>query len=138
VVGVIKAALSLRHQTIPPVVHFERLNSHIVLDNSPFFVNTKLRRWESPGDEPRRVAVNSFGFGGTNAHVVLEEYFRPAAAAKELAPAVGGGALIVLSARSADRLAVQVRQFLEIMRSGAFADSDLLNVAYTLQAAAMR
>ena len=53
-------------------LHFEQPNPKIDFDDSPFFVNTRLRRWPRRGG-PRRAGVSSFGIGGTNAHVVLEE-----------------------------------------------------------------
>ena len=69
--GLIKAALALKHRQIPASLHFENPNPEIDFDHSPFYVNTSLRAWEGP--QPRRAAVNCFGIGGTNAHLVLEE-----------------------------------------------------------------
>ncbi|MDJ0620297.1 MAG: SDR family NAD(P)-dependent oxidoreductase [Calothrix sp. MO_192.B10] len=70
--GLIKTVLALKHQQIPPTLHFQQANPNIDLENSPFYVNTKLSQWERNGN-PRRAGVSSFGMGGTNAHVVLEE-----------------------------------------------------------------
>ena len=75
--GVIKVLLSFENGQIPPSIHFEKPNEHIDFENTPFFVNTRLRRWEQPTGRPRRGAVSSFGYSGTNAHVVLEEYPAP-------------------------------------------------------------
>ncbi len=72
VAGLIKAALTLKHQEIPPSLHFKNPNPHIDFEHSPFFVNTALRPWPKE-NRPRRAGVSSFGIGGTNAHVVLEE-----------------------------------------------------------------
>ena len=72
VCGLIKAVLALEHRQIPPSLHFERPNPQIDFANSPFFVNTALRDWETDG-QPRRAGVTSLGMGGTNAHVILEE-----------------------------------------------------------------
>ena len=72
VAGFIKAVLSLKHQQIPPSLGFKIPNPHIDFANSPFFVNDKLRKWESSGT--RRAGVSSFGVGGTNVHAILEEY----------------------------------------------------------------
>nr|VFJ62646.1 MAG: Acyl transferase domain-containing protein [Candidatus Kentron sp. DK] len=72
VAGLIKTALALKNRRIPPSLHFKTPNPNIDFENSPFYVNTELRDWESPG-APRRAGVSSFGMGGTNAHVVLEE-----------------------------------------------------------------
>jgi acyl transferase domain-containing protein/acyl carrier protein len=71
--GFIKTALALKHKIIPPSLHFETPNPKIDFKNSPFYVITTLQEWESNG-YPRRAGVSSFGIGGTNAHVVLEEW----------------------------------------------------------------
>ncbi|CAG0936137.1 polyketide synthase 7 [Thermoflexales bacterium] len=70
--GLIKTVLMLQHRQIPPSLNFEQPNPQINWTDSAFFVNTVLRSWEE-GNLPRRAGVNSFGLGGTNAHIVLEE-----------------------------------------------------------------
>ncbi|MDF2859001.1 MAG: hypothetical protein K0Q87_4852, partial [Neobacillus sp.] len=72
VASLIKVLLSFAHKQIPPSLNFEEENDHIGFRNTPFYVNTQLREWKS--STPRRAAVSSFGFSGTNAHLVLEEY----------------------------------------------------------------
>ncbi len=72
IVSLIKAALALEHKKLPPSINYRRSNPAINFPESPFFVNTECREWESDG-RPRRAAVNSLGIGGTNAHVILEE-----------------------------------------------------------------
>lgn len=72
VAGLIKTVLALENGAIPPSLHFERINPHIEIETSPFYVNAKLRVWEKEST-PRRAGVTSLGIGGTNAHVVLEE-----------------------------------------------------------------
>ncbi|MES1245585.1 MAG: amino acid adenylation domain-containing protein, partial [Acidobacteriota bacterium] len=71
VAGLMKLVLSLRHGLLPPSLHFKRPNPGLGLEDSPFRVNDTLRPWTAPG--PRRGGVSSFGIGGTNAHVVVEE-----------------------------------------------------------------
>ncbi|CAO3460592.1 hypothetical protein [Azospirillum argentinense] len=72
ITGFVKALLSLTHRRIPASLNFERPNEQIDFASSPFFVNTVSRDWPAGGG-PRRAAVSSFGFSGTNAHVVIEE-----------------------------------------------------------------
>lgn len=72
VAGFIKTTLSLYHQQLVPSLHYKEENPNIQFSKTPFFVNTSLKKWES--DQPRRAGVSSFGVGGTNVHVVLEEY----------------------------------------------------------------
>jgi acyl transferase domain-containing protein len=72
VTGLIKAVLSLEARLLPPSLHFERSSPEIQLDDSPFYVNSRLAEWQSD-DGPLRAGVSAFGIGGTNAHVILEE-----------------------------------------------------------------
>ncbi|MGC3998939.1 MAG: SDR family NAD(P)-dependent oxidoreductase [Anaeromyxobacter sp.] len=72
VVGLIKAVQVLRHRAVPGQVHFSRLNPHIHLDGTRLAIPTALTPWPD-GAQPRCAGVSSFGVGGTNAHVVLEE-----------------------------------------------------------------
>jgi acyl transferase domain-containing protein len=68
--SLIKTVLTLEHGVIPPSLNFARPNPQINFDETPFYVNDKLRAWESDG--PRRAAVSSFAIGGINAHLILE------------------------------------------------------------------
>ncbi len=72
VAGLIKAALVLHHEEIPATLHFKTPNPKIDFANSPFKIADKLIPY-ARGKQPRRTAVSSFGFGGTNVHVILEE-----------------------------------------------------------------
>ena len=73
VTGLIKMALSLYHKMIPPSLHFSKANPKLDLENSPFYVNATLQQWNTKPGMPRRGGVSSFGTGGTNAHVVVEQ-----------------------------------------------------------------
>ncbi len=73
VIGLIKAALSLKHKQIPASLHCNQPNSEINFNEGPFYINDQLRQWDKKGGNPRRAGVSSFGIGGTNVHVVLEE-----------------------------------------------------------------
>lgn len=78
IVGIIKTALSLHHETLPRHLHFGTLNPHINLTGAALEIPTENLGWKR-GERARRAGVSSFGFGGTNAHVILEE--APAATA---------------------------------------------------------
>jgi acyl transferase domain-containing protein len=73
VAGFIKAVLALKHKKIPASLNFSNPNPEIDFSSIPFFVNAELTDWRE-SDHPRRAGVSSFGIGGTNAHVILEEY----------------------------------------------------------------
>ena len=72
VAGLIKTVLSLQHQQIPPSLFYNAANPNIDFAQSPFYVNTTLKSWST--DQKRRAGVSSFGVGGTNVHVILEEF----------------------------------------------------------------
>jgi malonyl CoA-acyl carrier protein transacylase len=73
-VGLLKVALALKHGILPPSINVQTLNPRIDWAKSPFKVQTVRADWPRPADAPRRAALSSFGFGGTNFHVVLEEH----------------------------------------------------------------
>ncbi|MDT0125324.1 SDR family oxidoreductase [Paenibacillus sp. RRE4] len=70
--GVTKVVQALRHKNIPASINFDQPNPYIHFTDSPLYVNDKLMPWESDG-KPRRGGISSFGFSGTNCHIVLEE-----------------------------------------------------------------
>jgi acyl transferase domain-containing protein/acyl carrier protein/NAD(P)-dependent dehydrogenase (short-subunit alcohol dehydrogenase family) len=72
--GILKAIFALHEKLLPPSLNFHRPNPDIDFSKSPFYVNTTLKPWERAKDEARCAGVSAFGFGGTNFHVVLEEY----------------------------------------------------------------
>ncbi len=72
VAGFIKTVLALEHRQLPPSLNFSKPNPLIDFERSPFYVNTRLRDWDSD-HRPRRAGVTSLGIGGTNAHAILEE-----------------------------------------------------------------
>lgn len=74
VAGIIKATMALYHKVLPPTIKVSQPLKAIVSGLSPFYVNTQKRPWMPAETHPRRAAVSSFGFGGSNYHCVLEEY----------------------------------------------------------------
>lgn len=125
IAGLVKAVLALRHEAIPPTLHFTAPNPEIDFESSPFFVNSRLHPWPR-GEAPRRAGISSFGFGGTNAHVVIEE--APVVPAE---PSRRPAHLLVLSARSERALdAVSARLAEHLTAHG---DLEIADVAFTLQ-----
>ncbi len=85
--GLIKTLLALRHQTLPPIANFERPSESIKLAGSPFAINATSEPWvRRAPDVPRRAAVSGFGFGGINAHLLVEEWMPERAAARPSRP----------------------------------------------------
>jgi acyl transferase domain-containing protein len=125
VAGLIKTALAFRHEKIPATLNFSEPNPKIDFEDSPFYVNTKLKDWKR-GSTPRRAGVSAFGVGGTNAHVVLEE-----APVTEPSGPSRGEQLLVFSARSAKALDEATANFAEHLK--AHPEINLADAAYTLQ-----
>ena len=75
IAGIIKATLALHHKILPPTLHCSEPSPDLNLGSTPFYINTETRPWVRPaGGSPRRAGVSAMGFGGINAHCVLEEH----------------------------------------------------------------
>lgn len=130
IAGLIKVALALRHATLPPHLHFHTLNPHIAADGFPFHIPTVATPWLPVAD--RRIAgVSSFGFSGTNAHIVLEEAPRPLTPSPLAGEGWGGGNILALSARDLEALNELRRQ---TDAAVAAPNADLAGLAATLSA----
>ncbi len=126
VAGLIKTVLALKHKQIPPSLHFEEPNPQIDFANSPFYVNNKLSEWKVD-KHPRRSGVSSFGIGGTNAHVILEE--APVFTTKESVSRPWQ--LLVISAKTQTALESATTNLANYLVQ--HPDSNLADIAYTLQ-----
>ncbi|MCP4401849.1 MAG: SDR family NAD(P)-dependent oxidoreductase, partial [bacterium] len=131
VASVQKVLLCLKHKQFVPTLHFSAPNEHFAFQHSPFYVNTELKPWETASEVPRRAAVSSFGFSGTNAHIVIEEYVPEMR--NSSTPTPHHPAIIVLSAKNEVRLREQAQRVLSAIAKQSFSANDLLDMAYTLQ-----
>ncbi len=106
IAGVTKVALQMRYKTLVPSIHAEVLNPDIDFDVSPFYVHKELSPWESPRLNgklmPRRAGISAFGAGGSNAHLILEEYI--ASSSPTVSRDEKTSYLFVLSAKSRNDL----------------------------------
>ena len=130
VAGLIKVLLAMRHEVIPPNLHFTALNPNIKFGVDRFEIPTVPRAWPR-GAVPRIAGVSSFGFGGTNAHVVLEE--PPASSAPRIVRAAPDGSrtstveitsetrrtahLLAVSAQSDNALAALAARYADLVRA---------------------
>jgi amino acid adenylation domain-containing protein len=115
VTGLIKTVLALEHRQLPPSLHFEQPNPRIDFAAAPVYVNAALASWPAgPEGGPRRAGVNSFGLGGTNAHVVVEEAPAPASALR-----TRPWQLLTLSARTPEALAAAGERLAAHLADGA-------------------
>ncbi len=104
--GLIKTALALHHRVLPPTL-VDTPNPKLGIEDTPFYLNTEARPWVHGGPTPRRAGVNAFGFGGINAHAILEEYRGPQPDAPEMLRATEA---VLLDGGSADALKARVAE----------------------------
>lgn len=129
VAGVMKVALALKHGVIPANINCDTPNPNLQLEESPFFIPTKTIPWEKKKNEPRRAGVTSLGFGGTNAHVVLEEFELNIAQEEVTMPQQKK--LFLFSARTKVALEQMKQQYIQYL--GEHPDVHMDSMAYTLQ-----
>jgi acyl transferase domain-containing protein/acyl carrier protein len=124
IAGLIKTVLMLKHKKLPPLINFTKPNPEMDIENSPFYINTKLRDW----DAAYRIAgVNSFGMGGTNAHVIIAE---PPENQSQAIPK--SAALLALSAKTEAALEKVTQNLAHFLEENPYVN--LHDVAYTLHA----
>ena len=137
VASVQKVLLSMRHKTLVPSLNVEKENILFNFDSSPFYISSKKQAWKSSPDSLRRAAVSSFGFSGTNAHLVIEEYVGKNNKENTItAEAQGGDVIIPLSARTKQQLLQKARDLSEFLNDKTLTQSQSSNlkaIAYTLQ-----
>ncbi len=107
IAGLIKVVLALQHREIPPHLHFRKMNPHIDWKGIPVEIPVECRPW-NPEGRKRLAGVSSFGFSGTNAHIIVEE---APAEEREAPPAGHGVHLLALSARSEAALAEVIARY---------------------------
>ncbi len=122
--SLIKAAMALHQKQLPPSIYFEKPNSRIDFCNSAIYINDVAQKWKSKNG-PRRCGVSSFGFSGTNCHMILEEYIKP----NERERAANSPILLAVSAQSEEALLEILQRYLEDIE---YYQSNLLeDVCYT-------
>jgi amino acid adenylation domain-containing protein len=139
IAGLLKAILAIENKQLPASLHFHTPNPEADFSGTPLYVNTSLKDWDlPPSQHVRRAAVNSFGIGGTNVHVIVEEYQEEK---RNTTPRqidqqqmVGGGNhLLVFSAKSDSALQATCLNFLQFLSDNP--NCNMGDVAYTLQTA---
>ncbi|MES2350365.1 MAG: SDR family NAD(P)-dependent oxidoreductase [Pseudomonadota bacterium] len=128
VAAVTKVLLQLKHRQLAPSLHALPANPYIDFAATPFHAQTELAEWTPPAMQKRRACVSSFGAGGSNAHLVLDEYQAPARLDQQAAEKTQ---LFLLSARDADALCNYAREMLDFLATDVA--STLADIAYTSQ-----
>ncbi|MFJ9948568.1 SDR family NAD(P)-dependent oxidoreductase [Kitasatospora sp. NPDC091207] len=130
VAGLTKVLLQLHHRTLVPSLHAEHPNPAVDFDRTPFHVQQRTAEWRPPAPGvPLRAALSSFGAGGVNAHLVVEE--APERRSTEPSPAAGPH-LVLLSALDDDRLREQCRRLAARLRTDG--NPTVADIAFTLRA----
>ncbi|EYF04556.1 Long-chain-fatty-acid--CoA ligase [Chondromyces apiculatus DSM 436] len=129
--GLLKLLLCLQKRELPATIHFSSLNPHIQLDESPFYIVDRHQEWRPrPGSPALLGGVSSFGSGGANAHVVLEEYRQP----ERRGPGAQGPHVFVLSAKNEEQLRTYAGNVLSWLRAGEReATATFADVVFTFQ-----
>ncbi|WP_233603296.1 SDR family NAD(P)-dependent oxidoreductase [Pedobacter sp. KBW06] len=127
IAGVVKVLLALKHRILPGNPHLKTPNEYLKLKDTPFHLQKETREWTTENNKLRIAGISSFGFGGSNAHLILQEY--RAENKKYAAP--GGAVVILLSARNSARLREQAKNLSDHLEL--HPDVDLHRMAYTLQ-----
>ena len=134
IAGLIKIALALHHKVLPPTINCDEPNPKLELEKTPFYLNTETRPWiHADSHTPRRAEVNAFGFGGINAHVVLEEYPDTRAVPSVSHDLNWETEVVTLQGDSRDALIEQAEQLVRSLMTSP--DVSLKDVAYTLNTA---
>ncbi len=131
VVGMIKVILQIRHRKIAKSLHCDTISPLIDLKRTPYRIAQQAVDWEVPAGQTRIGGVSSFGFGGVNAHVVIEEYV-------DLTSGHGpenadNAQLLVFSARNAETLHATLQAYPEFLSKTDRSFDTLRRIAYTLQ-----
>ncbi|HET8839958.1 MAG TPA: type I polyketide synthase, partial [Ktedonobacteraceae bacterium] len=125
IAALIKVVLALKHGKLPPTLHFTQPNPRIDFTTSPFYINTELSEWRNER-LPRRAGVNSYGIGGVNAHVILEE-----APLQEASGPSRPWQLLLFSAKTPSALDAITQNFLAYFKE--HPEVKLADAAYTYQ-----
>ncbi len=106
--SLLKVLLAMQHKTLPPMVNFEEPNPHIAFAESPLYIVDRPMPWKK-SDHPRRAGISSFGFSGTNVHMIVEEYEAEASEPSETQE------LFLLSAKTEESLQGLLRRYREFL-----------------------
>lgn len=129
IAGIEKVLLCMQHKELVPTLHVKEPNENFDFDNSPFYINTERKDWVE-GKNPRRACVSSFGFSGTNTHVVVQEYIAPKTKRMDGISATRKG-LFLLTASTKTLLKEYAKNMHEFLQENT--SLNLTDVLYTLQ-----
>ncbi|MEJ2621459.1 MAG: SDR family NAD(P)-dependent oxidoreductase, partial [Candidatus Thiodiazotropha sp.] len=141
IASITKVLLQLKYRKLVPSLHSGKPNPEIDFAQTPFTVQHELTNWRRPRldtedgvhEYPRCAGISSFGAGGANAHLIIEEYSPDLAVQSLGTTMVRRSFIIVLSAKKETRLRAYAARLLNALQDQRFRDSDLADIAYSLQ-----
>jgi acyl transferase domain-containing protein/NAD(P)-dependent dehydrogenase (short-subunit alcohol dehydrogenase family)/acyl carrier protein len=125
--GLMKAVLAVYHKVLPPTLKVCEPDPKLDIRQSPFYLNTQTRPWFSQKEHPRRAGISAFGFGGSNFHVVIEEYQKH----KQTISWDGSKEIVAFSALNQQQLIKDIEQFKTVVHTSPFHEAILAAAAKT-------
>ena len=141
IAGLSKIVLQMQHQKLVPSLHSKLANPNIKFEQTPFVVQQELVKWKRPvvsingisKEYPRIAGISGFGAGGSNAHIVIEEYIPENKVLNIIRINEQNPVIIVLSAKNEEGLNKQAKRLLAAVVAQEFTEDSLVDIAYTLQ-----
>ncbi|MBN2441541.1 MAG: SDR family NAD(P)-dependent oxidoreductase, partial [Spirochaetales bacterium] len=141
IAGITKILLQLKHRLLAPSLHSGTLNPEIDFKKTPFTVVQELKEWKRPvinldgesKEYPLIAGISSFGAGGSNAHIIIEEYVPQELEQSDIRINAQNPAIILLSAKNDERLKEKAQRLLAAIEENHYTESNLPSIAYTLQ-----
>ncbi|MCX7747899.1 MAG: SDR family NAD(P)-dependent oxidoreductase [Clostridia bacterium] len=124
IAGLTKLLLQFKYQEVFPSLHSENINPYIPFEDTPFYVQHELKKWEQPEIEingkksvyPRRAGLSSFGANGSNAHIIVEEYIPTQLEQRAIVINSKGPYIVPLSAKDSESLKNYARNLLNFIK----------------------
>ncbi len=131
--AITKVLLQMKHRELVPSLHSEEINPNIDFRETPFVLQHQLSEWKVPEGQARIAGISAFGAGGSNAHIIIEEYVDVKEKVNFIKVDSDNPAIIVLSAREEERLKERAKDLISCIERESYGDEMLAEIAYTLQ-----
>ncbi len=126
IASITKVLMQMKYKQLAPSLHSDNLNPNIDFEETPFYVQSELTDWKTPQNQARRSGISSFGAGGSNAHIIIEEYKNEE---KMETVQSNKAQIILLSAKNEERLRLLIDAYIKELEP----KTSLADAAYTSQ-----
>ncbi len=127
--GLLKVVLSLRHQKIPPHLHFKNPNPYISFEDTSFSIPVTPQDWKTNTPGARLAGISGFGFGGTNCHLIIQEYETQGKQQQQPQETAASHLIIPLSAKTEKSLKILASKYLDFLKAGT--EASLSDICFT-------